>query len=100
MLEIRSTMLETRSTMLETRSAILIKGYKKRAITRPFFFHYFLEILFLRNCVCRAVSLAGTTLQALVLIDFVMNFTHVDSFSRAICCAGPTGQAIITNNEH
>ena len=53
----------------------------------------------LNNCLGRALSGAGATLQALLGIDLIVQIAHVDCFSRALSCAGTAGQALIGNNK-
>ena len=51
------------------------------------------------NGLGRALSRAGAALQALALVDLIVKLAHINCLSRALGCAGTTGQALIGNNK-
>jgi hypothetical protein len=79
----------------------LIQIYTKikteRQAVSPFCIH--LRVSDVLNGLGRALSCAGTALQALALVDLIVDIAHLDSLSRALSRAGTAGQALVGNNK-
>ena len=66
-------------------------------VYRPSF--YVVVRSLLNNCLGRALGCASAALQALIGVDLIVQFAHVDRFGRALGCASTAGQALIGNNK-
>lgn len=53
--------------------------------------------LFFYNCFCRANILTGTTLSAIILIDFIDIVTFIDGIGRTLLSTGSTSYTFICN---
>jgi hypothetical protein len=51
------------------------------------------------NGLSRALGLAGAALQALALVDLIVELAHIDCLSGALSSAGTAGQALVGNNK-
>ena len=69
----------------------------ERQSVSPFCIH--LRVSDVLNGLGRALSRAGAALQALALVDLIVKLAHINCLSRALGCAGTTGQALIGNNK-
>ena len=57
------------------------------------------NVLLVHNGLGRALSSTGAALQALLLVDLIVQFAHVDRFCRTLSSAGAAGQALIGDNK-
>jgi len=53
--------------------------------------------LFFYNCFCRANILTGTTLSAIILIDFIDIVTFIDGIGRTLLSTRSTSYTFISN---
>ena len=51
------------------------------------------------NGLGRTLGSAGAALQALILVDFIMELAHINCLSRALSSTGAAGQAFIGDNK-
>ena len=68
-------------------------------ITADFLCEELLFVVYLNDCLCGALSLAGTAGQALLMVDLEMRLALVNSLSGALLCAGAAGQTLFSNNK-